>query len=603
MKKFLTVICLLLLFAIVFAGCTKKEPTKSPDISAAPTADPKVFTDGTKGVVPDENKKMQVNVVDEGYDIYAYTEGQDWGYRYGPSMMVYPDGSMDAWFAAPGSGGEWDWFTYRHSDDSGKTWTDEVVALQPTADSMDYYSVCDPGSIYFNGYYYLGYTSTIYIEGVCNNGFVARSKNPQGPYEKWNGSGWGGKAAPIVYYTGDKTGWGVGEMSFVVVEDKLYVYYTWKNGPTNTTRVSVADAKNENWPATMEYKGVAMKYTSGTEDSADVKYVEDYGKFIAINTGDRMGPNSYVGIWESNDGITFTKTNKLYTNIIFYCHNAGFMSRPDGHINLKDKLYFGYAYGGSSNKWGRWNTRVHEFTLSLVDEIDPAEAKAKNNKKIDVEHWPVKELWTVGITTNPHHYEKKLSAGEFTIDLRSIDTYFETTQITDASKVQFSDYDEKVISFNGLTCVPKALGETFVTVKYDGQQNIFLVTILDDNAKVNLEKPVVVGLKSCFAYPGDGPAKISETGALTISLSNKSDKVQIRALATFNDRNWMELFNDRSDTAPYDADDYKVVYKVADESIIRVDKKGIITAKAVGKTTVNVSLNEFSYDVEVNIVD
>lgn len=102
----------------------------------------------------------------------------------------------------------------------------------------------------------------------------------------------GGEPAPIIYYTGDKTGWGAGEMSFVEVDGTLYIYYTWKTPNENTTRVSIADATDENWPATIQYKGVAMTYDVGAnEDSADVKYVEDYGKFIAIqyNAADGAG--------------------------------------------------------------------------------------------------------------------------------------------------------------------------------------------------------------------------------------------------------------------------------------------------------------------------
>ena len=37
-------------------------------------------------------------------------------------------------------------------------------------------------------------------EGLCNQLYVARSKNPNGPFEKWNGNGWGGDPAPIIYY-------------------------------------------------------------------------------------------------------------------------------------------------------------------------------------------------------------------------------------------------------------------------------------------------------------------------------------------------------------------------------------------------------------------
>ena len=125
---------------------------------------------------------LRLRLPDEGYDVFAPREGKTWGYRYGPSIMQYGDGRIDAWFASPGGGGvEADWFTYRHSDDYGRTWSDETVVLSPTPDSMDLFSVCDPAVILIDGWYYMGYTSTIYSHagGVCNNVFAARSRNPR----------------------------------------------------------------------------------------------------------------------------------------------------------------------------------------------------------------------------------------------------------------------------------------------------------------------------------------------------------------------------------------------------------------------------------------
>ena len=105
---------------------------------------------------------LRLRFPDEGYDVFAPREGKTWGYRYGPSIMQYGDGRIDAWFASPGGGGvEADWFTYRHSDDYGRTWSDETVVLSPTPDSMDLFSVCDPAVILIDGWYYMGYTVDI----------------------------------------------------------------------------------------------------------------------------------------------------------------------------------------------------------------------------------------------------------------------------------------------------------------------------------------------------------------------------------------------------------------------------------------------------------
>ena len=142
-------IVIALLFAIaVFAGCTGggdtvntqkpggtdngEDPAATEAVTPAPTSDPaKIFTDTLAKVEPNPDQHVTMATTDDGYDIFAPLDGK-WGYRYGPSIMYYPDGSVDAWFATPGTSGEWDWFTYKHSDDGGKTWSKAIVAMRPT---------------------------------------------------------------------------------------------------------------------------------------------------------------------------------------------------------------------------------------------------------------------------------------------------------------------------------------------------------------------------------------------------------------------------------------------------------------------------------------
>ena len=148
-------------------------------------------------VEPDTSKVVNLTLIDEGHDIYQLPANGNGGWRYGPSYIYYGDGRVDAYFASSGEAGEWDRITHRSSTDNGKTWSAEKIVVYPTPGGMDHYSCCDPGAVYFDGYYYVGYTSTMNDGGYCNNLFVARSENPDGPFEKWNGSGWGGSPAPV----------------------------------------------------------------------------------------------------------------------------------------------------------------------------------------------------------------------------------------------------------------------------------------------------------------------------------------------------------------------------------------------------------------------
>lgn len=595
----LALICLISLCAC--GDNNDEDPDGTPIVGATPTTD---FNDTVTGVVADPNKYMNVSLVDEGTDLYAYKTGAGWGYRYGPSMMVYGDGTMGAWFASPGAAGLWDFFTYKTSTDGGATWGQDKVVLQPIADTMDYPSVCDPGVVYFGGYYYIGYTSTVYQGGVSNNVFVARSKYPDGPYEKWNGSGWGGDIPePIIYYTDDAAAFGAGEPSFVEVDGTLYIYYTWTTPSTQSTRVAVADATKENWPETIEFKGVALERTiTPMEDSADIKYVEDYGKFLAITVVNRMSDDSGLQFWESNDGITFYKTSLLKTNVICFAHNAGLMGRPNGHINLKDKLYLAYAYGGTTNGWGLWSTRLHEFKLSLGDSIDTSDAE-NENRKVPVVGWDYNEVWTLGLVTRSNqHFEKYLSGGSFQIDLLWFDSAYQEYQITSGEGVRFYDYDTSIVSFDGIMCKPKKIGDTYVTVSYKGATHRFKISILPDDAIVNSQMPVIVDFKSAFIYPTEGFVTITDDGTVILDNNNRRERIQIRALAKFNDGNWMELFNEQGLSARFwDGTHYKfkIKYSSADENVVVVRDTGMVTIRGVGTTTVTVTCGEFSYDLKI----
>ena len=119
----------------------------------------------------------------------------------------------------------WDAVSHRHSTDGGKTWGPETKTLCPTDGTLDELSCCDPGVAYWGGYYYIGYTSTVDRRGSDNDVYVARGKTPTGPWEKWNGSGWGGdKVAPVIDYNAGADHYGAGEPCMVVKDDVVYFY-------------------------------------------------------------------------------------------------------------------------------------------------------------------------------------------------------------------------------------------------------------------------------------------------------------------------------------------------------------------------------------------
>lgn len=446
-----------------------------PNVAEPTPLQAREYTDSELTVTADAQKYINVTVEDSGTEIFCPASYD--GYRYGPTVFSNADGSIDAFFAAPGARGEWDWITYKHSPDGGKTWTNEKKVLGPTPGSDDAYSTCDPGVVRFGGYYYIGYTSTLDSRGTDNQIYVARSKSLDGQYEKWNGSGWGGKPKAFITYDDSPDAFGAGEPSFVAMGDELYIYYTWKGtgAQANQTRVAVADATDENWPATLEYKGVAIDYTlqaEGDSDSADVKYVEDYGKFIAVSTSMRFTEHSYVAVYESNDGISFVKSDVLKSNISYYCHNSGISSRPNGHIRCTDDTYIAYAHGA---KLARWSTRLHKISISLAaapDFSDALNGNARND--VVVAELPIIENY-LSISDGDRVYSlKKGTVGVQLIMYKITDTNVLSRVL---GYVRYYDYDKNVVKMVGNQVIPVGVGETYVTAQWNGMTTTFFVVV------------------------------------------------------------------------------------------------------------------------------
>ena len=100
------------------------------------------------------------------------------------------------------------------------------------------------------------------------------------------------------------------------------------------------------------------------EDSTDVKYIDAYHKFIGVGVGDRFSSSSYLHIWESLDGLTFTSSDQVTANTQDYAHNAGISGTADGHLDISDNNFIAYAYSQSDGiSWGVWNTYLNPITI------------------------------------------------------------------------------------------------------------------------------------------------------------------------------------------------------------------------------------------------
>ena len=613
MKRLLFLFLTLCLAACLLVACNPAEPPveTDPDTTASVTAEPteepipspteevteepsketteapteEVTTDYFEAnrieiVEADTSKVADLTLIDEGYDIYQLPGNGNGGWRYGPSYIYYGDGRVDAYFASGGDSGEWDRITHRSSTDNGLTWGPEKIVVYPTSGSMDHYSCCDPDVVYFNGYYYLGYTSTLNDDGYCNNVFIARSENPDGPFEKWNGAGWGGSPMPIFYFEQSYGYWGIGEPSMVELNGTLYIYYTYATPMKSFIMLATADATNENWPATLEYHGAVMEKKS---DSVCVKFVEDWGKFILVTREEVLGQGNCITVYESVEGRSFTLVDAVKENTCPGMFSMGLSSRPSGHIRLSEDaehLRISYAYGETG--WGAWNTRLHKITLTASDGNDLAVECAKPGLAVGItrEETPYGwEEWTM-IRTEKDLYV--LTVG----DKQAVNVFFRDRYVNGSNgtlrnqKITVTDYDESVVSISTGRLVAKGAGETTVTVCYQELKHVFRVVVVETEA----EKEAL--LAQTTVEP--------TVSAYTIYLGERSIyRPQIRVRITKGDGTVRELYvNDGPN---------ELTFSGYDESIISVSDKGVVTARTAGTTEVTVKYGAHTVKVKIKV--
>lgn len=544
----------------------------------------------------DDESATLFRLANTGWDYYP-----GGGYRYGPSIIINDDGTIDVWTASnSGVGGEVDWGKYRRSYDNGVSWTTDTGAVRPTSAAEDWNWSCDPGLVKIGDYYYSAYTTILWHDGVDNNMFIARSKTPQGAFvEKWCGDGWTGNPKAAVTYDGVKSAWGAGEGSMVVVDNTVYLYVTWDAPSCGYTRVYTAPADDPNWPGKLTYRGSMLK-KDGSEDSCDVKYIDAYNCFIAVATASRFSASCYIHIWISYDGIFFRHEGVIKhqtegSNFLVNAHNMGISGDQSGHIDIFRQQYVGYAYQPDGFSWANWPTRFVPLTWlgtelygneSRVEDNDGKAAKsdktntpsileirayAKGDRTVQVKNKDNYYLFSVAIMTKSGN-EKQATKAQ----------YAELEYIYDSSKVEIDKENHKV----------KLLVDEVVRVyiKYGDVMCEFAVApyYLDLTAPVEF-------------YP--------ETDEVVFLFRNEIKQPAFIARSEVN--TYLMLWGDLSsytDTRSTDIPTYirkwdqKVVYSGYDESIISVNQSnGQITAVAVGETTITATYMGMTATIKVRV--
>lgn len=510
------------------------------------------------------------------YDIYRVPQSVSAGYRYGPSFIVNEDGTIDAWFASGGSSTEqWDWIMYKHYD--GESWSEEKCVLQPTPNSFDRYSCCDPGVIYLDGYYYLAYTSTMNYDQTDNSLFVARSISPDGPYEKWNGEGWGGiSPKPLVAFTEDSALWGIGEASMVELEGTLYIYYTVSGSQGHSTALATADAADPNWPMSIEFQGYVLENTSS--DAVDVKYSEEYGRFVAVASDRRMTEDSYLVFYESLDGLRFRVSDICKKDILEYCHNPGLSGDKRGHITMDISPFVSYAYG---SEWGVWNTRLVPISISLSDKADRSELN-RANRPIAVFERDTRASSSLDITSiSPQTrcvITTPLNTAKITLRINSTTAFRDKWKSISAysSEINMYGYDEDIIKRIGTSMDFEviATGGTMVTVEYRGHLTYVYVYVYD-----YLTMSLTTEILPAGGYE------------LNITDDLNGYDPQIKSVVLHNDGTVSYLCGNESGFLSYEYD----------SKAMTIDEYGHISPLRTGSYTVKVGYDDKYYELTINI--
>ncbi len=529
-------------------------------------------------VLPEEDRgHIKLSVTDPGVDVYTPIASRAYDYRYGPSLILNEDGGMDVWLSSSVSGrGEYDWITYRHSDD-GINFGEERVVLSPTPGSLDHLSVCDPDVFYYNGYYYIGYTSTANTtyKGFTNSVFLARAKNPEGPYEKWNGEGFGGMPEPIISYDGPSLGWGRGEPSFVIKDDLIFVYvtmdaYTIDYRRIRTTEVYTADITGEDWPGKLSFQSYAIDRTNSEEgaeyvymdcDSWDVAYVEEYDKFIAICTNRRFMKDSCLLYFESSDGYRFERVSEINENVICCCHNAGIMADGSGHIKAGDKTMIGYAYAGSNNGgWGAWVTRIAPALIEETEEISRDEEEKENLKQPINYTKSTDYLYPFMISAEPLYGILSEGGEGFYPRIFWYDNLHKKHDINRAD-VEFSGYDESVVEIEDGVILPKNPGLTSAAITHDGMSREIGLYVMKEGVSSSGRG----NIDELFNVPGDYAFSLSQSYC-----------VALRPYARFENGDLLEIIGK-------DIEKYGLTFEISDPSVCELWNDLIILPKKSGE--------------------
>jgi len=295
-------------------------------------------------------------------------------YAYAPSITKI-NGEYHTFFCSTGNSGPdtgmgWDAISYTHSTD-GVHWSTPIRKLTASASASRTrdLSACDPAIVYYQGQYYLFYSSA-YISpngNTLTNIQVARSSTIDGTYLTYTDQGtW--ELSPsnpkmIIRPLSDiPNSYGAGQPTVVAFNGRLRMWYT------DTT----ADLTNWGYhnymldsvdPVTWEPSTSAE--TDAEASDVDVKLDTKANQFVMYTVTSTLNSQTVnIQIARSIDGLHWTpplSANVPSFPVNYYADNIGASSDEEGHVIPGDPVLIGFnaPYKLSSTLpglyWGQWN--------------------------------------------------------------------------------------------------------------------------------------------------------------------------------------------------------------------------------------------------------
>jgi hypothetical protein len=285
-------------------------------------------------------------------------------YAYAPSIIL-KDGVYHVFFCSVGASGAWDYIRYVSSAD-GKNWSHPTIVLRATAANGFDMAACDPSVVYYQGWYYMYYSSA-YATGpnlyqtVIQ---VARSANLIGAYLTYTQRGtWEDTPSdptviiqPLVTRSQDPTGYGAGQQTVLARNGKLLMWYTDDsldpNAGLRTFMLTSSDPVS--WAPSQQAQINVLD-----AHSIDVKFDVAKNEYVMTRIINPHSANAYLTRSFSSDGKVWGPFETLIDVNAFpdYANNVGAAGDETGlTVSGPTLVGFGVPWDLRKNDiWGQWD--------------------------------------------------------------------------------------------------------------------------------------------------------------------------------------------------------------------------------------------------------